>query len=70
MSAIKKAILRSFNSGVYTATVEIKGSGKVYLESVPVAKNIPTGEMVAGRQVVVVFFDEHNARDAVVVAVY
>jgi len=27
-------------------------------------------EMVAGRKVVVVFFDEHNVKEAVVIAVY
>ncbi len=34
------------------------------------ARNLPSGEMVAGRKVAVIFFDEHNAKEAVVVAVY
>jgi hypothetical protein len=46
------------------------GSGKVYLENVAVARSVPQTEMVVGREIVVVFFDEHNAKDAVVVAVY
>ncbi len=69
MSA-KKGILKSFNSGDYTATVQLTGSDKVYLEGITVARNIPAAEMTAGRKVAVVFFDEHDSNEAVVVAVY
>ena len=48
----------------------LAGSYKAYLEGVTVARNLPTGEMTAGRKVAVIFFDEHNPREAVVVAVY
>jgi alpha-D-ribose 1-methylphosphonate 5-triphosphate synthase subunit PhnI len=67
---LKKAILKSFNSGDYTATIQLSGSYKVYLQGIAVARNIPAAEMALGRKVAVIFFDEHNARDAVVVAVY
>ena len=67
---LRRATLRSFNSGNYTATVQLAGSYKVYLEDVTVARNLPAAEMVSGRKVAVVFFDEHNAKEAVVVAVY
>ena len=67
---MRKGVLKSFNSGDYTATVRLAGSYKVYLEEVAVARNIPAAEMTVGRKVAVVFFDEHNAREAVVVAVY
>jgi hypothetical protein len=40
------------------------------LEDVAVARNISSAEMVTGRRVAVIFFDEHSPRDAVVVAVY
>ena len=66
----RKAVLKSFNSGSYTATIQLAGSYKVYLEDVTVARNLPTAEMVAGRKVAVIFFDEHNPKEAVVVAVY
>ncbi len=66
----KKAELRSFNSGSYTATVRLASSYKVYLEDVTVARNLPASEMSAGRQVAVLFFDEHSPKEAVVVAVY
>ena len=68
--SLKKAILRSFDAGNYTATIEIAGSRQTYLEEVPVARNLPEDEMITGRKLAVVFFDEHNAKDAVVIAVY
>ena len=67
---IKKAELQSFNATNYTATVRLASGYKVYLEDVAVARNLPSGEMVAGRKVAVIFFDENNPREAVVAAVY
>ena len=68
--SVRKGILKSFNASDYTATVQLSGSNKVYLEGIVVARNIPSAEMTAGRKVAVVFFDEHNAKEAVVVAIY
>lgn len=67
---LRKATLKSFNSGNYTATVQLAGSYKVYLEDIAVARSVPSGEMVAGRKAAVVFFDEHNPKEAVLIAVY
>ena len=67
---LKKAVLRSFNSSNYTATVRMASSYKVYLEDITVARNLQSAQMVTGRKVAVVFFDEHNPKEAVVVAVY
>jgi hypothetical protein len=67
---IKKAILRTFDTGNYTATIEIAGSHKTYLEGVAVARNLQDTEMLAGRKLAVLFFDEHNVKDAAVIAVY
>ena len=67
---LKKAVLKSFDSGSYTASLQISGSHKAYLEGVAVARNLPAAEMVLGRRVAVILFDEHNAKDAVVIAVY
>ena len=68
--SLKKAVLKSFNSGDYTATVQVAGSYKTYLEGIAVARNLPAAEMALGRKVAVVFFDEHNPKEAVVIAVY
>lgn len=70
MQTIKKATLRNFDSGNYTSIIDIAGSGKTYLDGVPVARNLPAAEMLAGRKVVVIFFDEHNVKDAVIAGVY
>jgi hypothetical protein len=67
---LKKAVLKGFNSGDYTATIQLAGSRKAYLEGVAVARNLPAAEMVLGRGVAVTCFDEHNAKEAVVIAVY
>ena len=67
---VRKGILKSFDSGNYTATVQMAGSYKAYLEDIAVARNLPAVEMALGRKVAVIFFDEHNAKEAVVVAVY
>ena len=67
---LRKGVLKSFNSGNYTATVRLASSFKVYLEDIAVARNLPSAEMVTGRKVAVIFFDEHNPKEAVVAAVY
>ena len=68
--SLRRAVLKNFDPGDYTATIQVGGSYKANLEGVAVARNLPAAEMAAGRKVAVVFFDEHNAREAVVVAVY
>lgn len=68
--SLKRAILKGFDSEAYTATLELNGSQRVYLEDVGVARNLAAGKMVVGRKVAVIFFDEHNANEAVVMAVY
>ena len=67
---MRRGVLKSFNSGDYTATIQLTGSQKVYLEGITVARNIPAAEMISGRKVAVIFFDEHNAKEAVVTGVY
>ncbi len=68
--SLKKGILKSFNSSNYTAVLQLAGSYKTFLEDVPVARNLPESEMIPGRKVATLFFDQHNARDAVILAVY
>ena len=66
----KKAVLKDFDSVSYLATVQIAGSLSVWLQGVPVARNIPAAEMVTGRNCAVLFFDSSNPKDGVVIAVY
>jgi hypothetical protein len=67
---IKKADLKSFNAANYTATIRLSSGYKAYLEDIAVARHLASAEMTAGRKVVVIFFDENNPKEAVVVAVY
>ncbi len=67
---IRRGEVKSFDSGAYTATVQVAGSLSVWLSGVPVARNIASAEMVAGRRCAVLLFDEPNPQDAVVIAVY
>jgi hypothetical protein len=67
---LRKGELKAFDSGTYTATVQVAGSLSVWLSGVPVARNIPVAEMVAGRSCALIFFDDANPDDAVLVAVY
>ena len=68
--ALRKGVVKAFDSGTYTATVQVAGSLAVWLSGVAVARNIPQTEMVVGRQCAVLFFDQGNPSDAVLVAVY
>ncbi|MEX0785924.1 MAG: hypothetical protein WD939_04750 [Dehalococcoidia bacterium] len=67
---VRKGVVKSFDATPYTASVQIAGSLGVWLNDVPVARNIATAEMVAGRSCAVLFFDEQNPQDGVVIAVY
>ncbi len=50
--------------------IRLAGSYKAYLEGIAAARNLPAAEMALGRKVAVIFFDEHNPKEAVVIAVY
>jgi hypothetical protein len=67
---IKKGEVKAFNPGDHTATVQIAGSLSVWLYDVKVARNIPASEMSTGKPCAVLFFDQANHRDAVIIAVY
>ena len=67
---VKRGVVKAFDSGAYTATVQVAGSLAVWLTNVPVARNIAAAEMVAGRSCAVLFFDEPNPKDSVLIAVY
>ena len=43
--SLRKAVLKSFDSGDYTATIQLGGSYKAYLEDIAVARNLPAAEM-------------------------
>ena len=67
---IRRGTLKSFDSGAYTATIQMAGSLATWLQGIPVARNIASAEMVAGRTCAVILFDSANPQDAVVAAVW
>ena len=67
---MKRGVIKAFDAPSYTATVQMAGSLSVWLTGLPVARNIPASEVVAGRQCTVLFFSDSNPRDAVVATVY
>jgi hypothetical protein len=67
---IRKGVVKGFDAVGYTATVQVAGSLSVWLEGVPVARNIAPGEMLAGRSCAILFFDTSNPKDGVVVGVW
>lgn len=67
---VKRGVVKAFDSGAHTATVQVAGSLAVWLTDVPVARNIAAAEMVTGRSCAVLFFDEPNPQDSVLIAVY
>ena len=62
-------ILKNFDSGSYEATVQLVGSLTTYFDSVNVARNLATGDMITGRHVILAV-PGGNPRDTVVIAVF
>jgi len=68
--AIKRGILQSFDTRSYTASVLVIEATSYVLSSVPIATFVDGTSAVAGAQCAVLFFDESNHTDAVIIAVY
>ncbi len=69
MTTIKKAIVKSYDPAAHKAAVQIAGSLAVWLETVPVATDIPAVEVQAGRECTVIFFTDDNPDDAVIATI-
>jgi hypothetical protein len=68
--AIKRGILQSFDPSTYTAQVLILEATSAFLTGVPVATHIDGTSAQSGAYCAVLFFDEQNSDDAVVLAMY
>jgi hypothetical protein len=69
-TVIKRGIIQAFNSTNWTATVQVLPSQGNYLAGVQVAKHLLAAEMVVGDECAILFFNELNPADALVIAVY
>jgi hypothetical protein len=68
--SIKRAILQSFDPSTYTASVLLFEATSYALTGVPVANHIDGSSAIAGSLCALLFFDEHNQQDAVVIATF
>ena len=67
---IKRGIIQSFSNTSYTASVLLMEATSTFLTGVPVSTTLDGTSAVPGAYCAVLFFDEHNQQDAVVIAVY
>src|SRR5579885_2701522 len=67
---IKRGILQSFSPVTYTAAVLLFEATSYALSGVPVANHIDGTSALAGALCAVLFFDEHNQQDAVIIAIF
>ncbi|MEO8955537.1 MAG: hypothetical protein ACR2H5_07345 [Ktedonobacteraceae bacterium] len=67
---IKRGILQSFDNTTYTATVLLLEATSTVLSSVPMNTNMDGTSAQVGALCAVLFFDEHNLEDAVILAIY
>lgn len=67
---IKRGILTSFNASTYTANVMIMEATSTFLSGVPIACHMDGTSAQTNTYCSVLFHDEQNPNDAVVIAVY
>jgi hypothetical protein len=67
---IRRGVLRDFDAGTYRASVQVAGSIANWLTGIAVSRGIAAGEMLTGRHVALLQFDESNPDDMVVCAVW
>lgn len=67
---IKRGIIQAFSPETYTAEVLLFEATSYFLVGVPVANTLDGTSGLAGALCAVLFFDEHNPQDAVVIATF
>src|SRR2546422_6888869 len=70
MSTLKHGVIKSYNSATHKASVQITGSLAVWLDSLPVATDIPAAEVIAGRECTVLLYTDDNPDDGLILAVH
>jgi hypothetical protein len=68
--SIKRGILMQFNAASYTASVLLLEATSTALDNVPIATQVDGCGALPGALCAVLFFDESNYSDAVVLAIY
>jgi hypothetical protein len=68
--SIKRGLLISFDNSTYTASVLIMEATSAFLSGVPIAAHMDGTSAISNAQCAVLFFDEQNSNDAVIIAIY
>lgn len=68
--SIKRGLMISFDNSTYTANVLVMEATSAYLQGIPVATHFDGTSGITNAPCAVLFFDEQNLNDAVVIAVY
>jgi hypothetical protein len=69
-ATIVRGILTSFNNANYTANVLLLEATSTYLQNVPIAYHMDGTSALVNNQCAVLFFDEQNYSDALIIAIY
>jgi hypothetical protein len=67
---IKRGFIASFNPATYTCSIYLMEAQTVTLDNVPVALHVDNTSMLTGAYCAILFFDEHNLNDTVVIPAY
>ena len=67
---IKRGIIQSFSASTYTASVLLFEATSCFLSGIPVSNTLDGTSGLAGALCAVLFFDEQNPQDAVVIATF
>src|SRR5215472_1484032 len=70
MQAIKRGIITAFNPATYLASVLIIEATSATLDNVPIANHIDGTSAIVTAYCAVLFFDENNPNDCVIIAAY
>jgi hypothetical protein len=70
MVQISRGIIQAFSPETYTASVLLLEATSLFLTGVPVANALDGTSGLVGALCAVLFFDEHNPQDAVVLATF
>jgi hypothetical protein len=68
--AVYRGKVVAFDSGAWTATVRLDGSAGQSLDAIAVARNIASGEMTAGRRILLDTGDHSDPADFVITAIW
>jgi len=67
---IKRGIIQSFSASTYTASVLLFEATSHFLTGIPVSNTLDVTSGLTGALCAVLFFDEQNPQDAVVIATF